>query len=157
GLILVIGFFAKLGDFDSGYKGGDYLLGSFWPTWLLGATVALALPISYSPFANDFARYVSRARFSNRAVTPAAGRGMCVGCWLALIFAAYMTTMFADPAEFFVIGLVDISSNWYVVLVILVGLLGSFAQGALCLYGTGLDTSSLVPRLARVPATIMIS
>jgi purine-cytosine permease-like protein len=157
GLILVIGFFAKLGDFDSGYKGGEYLLGSFWPTWLLSATVALSLPISYSPFANDFARYVSRKRYSNTAVMVAAGSGMFVGCWLTLVFAAYMSTMFTDGSSAFVAGLVDISPNWYVVLIIIVGLLGSFAQGALCLYGTGLDTSSLIPRLPRVPATLVIS
>jgi purine-cytosine permease-like protein len=157
GLILVIGFFAKLGDFDAGYKGGTYLLGSFWPTWLLSATVALSLPISYSPFANDFARYVSKERYSNTAVMAAAGSGMFVGCWLTLIFAAYMSTMFTDSSATFVTGLVDISPNWYVVLVIIVGLLGSFAQGSLCLYGTGLDTSSLIPRLPRVPATLLIS
>jgi purine-cytosine permease-like protein len=38
-----------------------------------------------------------------------------------------------------------------------VALLGSFAQGGLALYGTGLDTSSIIPRLSRVPATLVIS
>jgi purine-cytosine permease-like protein len=156
GVILVAGFFTKLGDFDAGYHGGVYLLGSFWPTWLLSVTVALSLPISYSPFANDFARYVSRKRFSNTAVMLGSGVGMFVGCWLALVFAAYMATMFSSDAASFVTGLVDISPKWYVVLILLVGLLGSFAQGALGLYGTGLDTSSLIPRLARVPATLTV-
>jgi purine-cytosine permease-like protein len=156
GIILVVGFFAKLGDFDSGYKGGEYLLGSFWATWALAATVALSLPISYSPFANDFARYVSRKRFSNTTVMLGAGTGMFAGCWLTLVFAAYMSTMFTDVSTPFVSGLVGISPSWYVVLILLVGLFGSFAQGALGLYGTGLDTSSLIPRLARVPATLTV-
>ena len=157
GLVLVVGFFAKAGDFDAGYGGGDYLLGSFWPTWLLSVTVALALPISYTPFANDYARYVSRTRFSNRAVMVCSGVGMFVGCWLALVFAAYMATMFAPGTATFAGGLVGVSSNWYVVLVLLIGLFGGFAQGALALYGTGLDTSSLLPRLPRVPATLFVS
>ncbi len=157
GLALLAGFFAKLGDFNAGYSGGEYLLGTFWPTWLLAVTVALALPISYSPFANDFARYVSRERHTNNAVMWAAGGGMFIGCWVALIFAAFMATMFAEPGIPFVTGLVEISSDWYVVVILLIGILGSFAQGALGLYGTGLDTSSLIPRLARVPATLAIA
>lgn len=157
GLVMVAGVFAKFGDFDSHYQGGNYLLGSFWPTWALSATTALSLPISYSPFANDFARYVSRREYSNGAVATAAGVGMFVGCWLTLVFAAYMATMFKDVSTPFVIGLVDISPNWYVLLILLIGLLGSFAQGALGLYGTGLDMSSIIPRLKRVPATLVIA
>jgi purine-cytosine permease-like protein len=157
GLVMVIGFFAKLGDFNSHYHGGNYLLGSFWPTWALSATIALSLPISYSPFANDFARYVSRKEHSNGAVALAAGAGMFVGCWLALVFATYMSTMFKDVSAPFVTGLVGISPHWYVFLILLIGLLGSFAQGALGLYGTGLDMSSIIPRLQRVPATLLIA
>lgn len=32
GLFLIVGFFALAPDFDAGYKGGEYLLGTFWPT-----------------------------------------------------------------------------------------------------------------------------
>jgi purine-cytosine permease-like protein len=157
GLVMVIGFFAKLGDFDSHYQGGHYLLGSFWPTWLLSATTVLAIPISYSPFANDFARYVSRRKYSNSAVALASGAGMFVGCWLTLVFAAYMSTMFKDVSTPFVTGFVNISPSWYVILILLIGVFGSFAQGALGLYGTGLDMSSIIPRLRRVPATLLIA
>jgi purine-cytosine permease-like protein len=41
--------------------------------------------------------------------------------------------------------------------IVLIGLLGGFGQGSLALYGTGLDTSSLVPRLSRVKATLLVS
>jgi purine-cytosine permease-like protein len=90
-------------------------------------------------------------------VTLAAGAGMFVGCWLTLVFAAYMSTMFKDVSTPFVSGLVGISADWYVVLILLIGVFGSFAQGALGLYGTGLDTSSIFPRLRRVPATLLIA
>lgn len=82
---------------------------------------------------------------------------MFVGCWIAMVWAAYVTTMFKDVSTAFVPGLVAISPSWYVLPLVIVGLLGSFAQGAICLYGTGLDTSSIIPRLARVPATLALS
>lgn len=157
GLFIIIGFFALAPDFDGGYKGGAYLLGTFWPTWLLAATVAASMPISYTPFANDYTRYISPKRWSDRAVAASAGVSMFGGLWVALVFAAYVTTMFKDVGTPFVIGLVEIAPKWYVALVILIGLLGSFAQGGLALYGTGLDTSSIIPRLKRVPATLLIS
>lgn len=157
GLSIIIGFFALAPDFDGGYKGGAYLLATFWPTWLLAATVAASLPISYTPFANDYARYISQKRWSDRAVAVTAGVSMFAGLWVALVFAAYMTTMFKDVGTPFVIGLVQIAPKWYVALVILVGVFGSFAQGGVALYGTGLDVSSIIPRLKRVPATLLIS
>jgi purine-cytosine permease-like protein len=39
----------------------------------------------------------------------------------------------------------------------LVGIIGSFGQGGLALYGTGLDFSSLIPYLRRVAATLVLS
>jgi purine-cytosine permease-like protein len=157
GILLIVGFFAKLGDFDAGYAGGAYLLDGFWATWVLAVVTAASLPISYTPFANDYARYLSPKRWSDRSIAVWSGVGMFVGCWVALVWAAYMSTMFSDPAALFMDGLVANSPKWYVVGIVLIGFFGSLAQGALCLYGTGLDTSSLIPRLERVPATLAIS
>jgi purine-cytosine permease-like protein len=39
----------------------------------------------------------------------------------------------------------------------IIGLVGGFGQGSMALYGTGLDTSSLIPRLSRVRATVIVS
>jgi purine-cytosine permease-like protein len=157
GLLLLVGFFAKLGDFNASYSGGAYLLGDFWPTWVLAVVTAASLPISYTPFANDYARYVSPSKWSDRSIALWAGVGMFVGCWVTLVWAAYMSTMFKDPSMLFMDGVVASSPSWYVVCIVLIGFVGSLAQGALCLYGTGLDTSSLIPRLPRVPATLLIS
>jgi purine-cytosine permease-like protein len=157
GLLMVIGFFAVGGKFHTSYHGGDYLLGTFWPTWALAVVGVLSLPISYAPFANDYARYVSRKRYSNSIVMWAAGGGMFVGCWFAMVYAAYLTTTFKDVLAPFPQGLVAASPNWYVVMIMIIALLGTFAQSSLCLYGTGLDTSSLIPRLPRVRATLLIS
>jgi purine-cytosine permease-like protein len=74
-----------------------------------------------------------------------------------MIFAAYITTTFANVQTPFPQGLVATSPTWYVVPIFFIAILGTFAQSSLCLYGTGLDTSSLIPRLPRVRATLLIS
>lgn len=157
-LILLVGVFVLAPRFDVDYAGsGTYLLGSYWPTWIFSAVVAAQLPISYTPFANDFARYVSRETWSDRQIAAGAGVGVFVGCWIVLAFGAFSSTMFPLETVAYGNGLIVISPTWFILPLLVVGLLGSFAQGALALYGTGLDTSSIVPRLPRVPATLLIS
>jgi purine-cytosine permease-like protein len=157
-VILLVNVIILAPDFDAGYSGtGEYLLGSFWPTWILSAVIAAQLPISYTPFANDFARYVSTQRWTDRQILGGSGAGMFVGCWIVLAFGAYTSTLFPADATAYGNGLVEISPTWFVLPLLVVALLGSFAQGGLALYGTGLDTSSIIPRLSRVPATLVIS
>ena len=156
-VLLLIGFVTLSPHFHASYAGGHYVLGSFWPTWVLSVVTAASLPISYSPFINDYARYVSPRRFSQRAIMAGAGLGGFVGLWFGLMFAAYAASTFATPASDFVSGLIGASPTWYVALIMAVGLLGSLSQGALATYGTGLDFSSLFPLLPRVAATVIIS
>ncbi|MGV2971300.1 cytosine permease [Mycolicibacterium sp. D3] len=54
------------------------------------------------------------------------------------------------------IGFVTVSPPAFVAAIVVIALLGSCAQAALCVYGTGLDTSSIFPSLKRVPATLLI-
>lgn len=155
GVLILVGFFALLGNFNSGYHGGEYLLSGFWETWGLAVITSAAAPISYAPFVNDYARYLSLKRYSDRQIVSANGIGMFVGCWVVMIFGAMMGTM--APISLGPVGaLVHASPMWYVVPVILIGTVGTLAQGALCLYGTGLDTSSLIPRLKRPVATLLL-
>ncbi len=156
GGLMVIGFIALASKFDAGYHGGEYLLGGFWATWLLAVATAASLPISYSPCANDYSRYVPKSR-SGWPLVIANGAGMFIGCAFACLFGAYMASIFGAAELSFVTGLIGISAKWYVIAVIAIGLLGSFGQGSVCLYGTGLDFSSLIPRLHRVPATLLVS
>jgi purine-cytosine permease-like protein len=155
GVVLIVGVFALLGKFDAGYSGGEYLLGSFWPTWMLAFVTAFATPVSYAPFVNDYSRYISQRRYSDRQVAVANGVGMFVGCWIVMIFGAYAGTM--APLKLGPVGaLVDASPTWYVPMVILIGTVGTLAQGALCVYGVGLDTASLIPKLKRPAATLLL-
>lgn len=156
-VLLLIGFVTLGSHFHAGYAGGHYILGGFWATWVLSVVTAASLPISYSPFINDYARYVSPRRFSQRAIMAGAGLGGFVGLWFGLVFAAYAASTFANPSTDFVSGLIAASPTWYVALIMAVGLLGSLSQGALATYGTGLDFSSLFPALPRVAATVIIS
>lgn len=155
GVLLLVGVLLKLSDFDAGYAGGDYLLGGFWPTWILSAVTAAGLPLSYGPFANDYARYLP-ARLARRGAW-SASVGLFVGCWFGMMAAAYFTTMFADPTGDFVFGMVAGLPTWFAIPLVIVGLLGGCGQGAIALYGSGLDTSSLIIKLKRVSATLLIS
>jgi purine-cytosine permease-like protein len=65
--------------------------------------------------------------------------------------------MFKDVNTPFVQGLIETSSKYYLLPLMLVGIIGSFGQGGLALYGTGLDFSSLIPYLRRVQATLLLS
>jgi purine-cytosine permease-like protein len=156
GLLLIVGVFALAPKFSAGPKSAPLLLGSFTPTWLLSAVTAASLPISYSPYVGDYTRYISGRRWSQRKVMAAAGFGMFGGCAVALIFAVYVATTFPADVTDWVAGLVQESPTWYAIPIVLVALAGSFAQAGLCVYGTGLDTSSIIPALKRVPATLLI-
>lgn len=156
GLLLVIGFVVFAPHFHASTHGGPYILGSYWPTWLLSLITAASLPISYVPFVNDYSRYMSTERTSARSVVLASGLGMFAGCAFALLFATYTATMMPLNVSSWVAGLVALSPTWYVVPIVLVGIGGSFAQGALCIYGNGLDVSSMFPKLQRLRSTAFI-
>jgi purine-cytosine permease-like protein len=157
GVLLLVGFIAFGGDFDASYPGGAYLLGDFWPTWILSMVAMASLSIEYSPFVNDYTRYVSPKRHTSSALMLAVAGGSFIGVAFAMIFGAFTATTFSDPAMDFGTGLVASSPSWYLVPLVIIAILGSFGQGGTALYGTGLDTSSLLPVLRRVPATLTIS
>lgn len=65
-VLLLVGVLAYAGDFTTAAPAGaGYLLGGFWPTWLL-ATVSAGLngPIAFITLLGDYTRYISRRRFS---------------------------------------------------------------------------------------------
>jgi purine-cytosine permease-like protein len=154
---LMIAAISLAPGFDAAYPGtGKFAAGSFWPTWLLASSICAALPISYATILNDYTRYLPETTRTSRAVWAASG-GMFVGCWLALSFAAYVTTIFKSPDAPFVSGLIGLLPIWLVLVFAFVGIVGSQPQGSLCLYHGGLGMQSLAPRTSRVAWTVLQS
>lgn len=156
GVLLIIGVLVLAPKFTAAGPGAELLLGSFPATWLLAATTAASLPISYSPYVGDYTRYISARRFTPARVMAAAGGGMFLGCAVAMCFAVYVAMTFPPDVTDWVGGFVSVSPTPFAAAIVVIALIGSCAQAALCVYGTGLDTSSIFPRLKRVPATLLI-
>ena len=161
GLALVIGVFVYMPHFDASYKGtGTYVLGSFWPTWILAMLVSLSTVASYGAYAGDWTRHISRERFSDRRVVIAMFLGGFVGMggpflWGTYTSAAIFSSHVATADTPYVFGLVQAAPLWYIPGLIYLGLASGTAQAVINTYGTGLDTSSMIPKLNRVQATLV--
>jgi purine-cytosine permease-like protein len=156
GVLLVAGIVAFAGEFDSGYAGGGYILGSFWPTWMLAVTVAAAGPLSYAPSLGDYSRRIAR-RHGDRRVLVAAAIGVFGGLFATTLFGAFTASTFASLGDSYVVDLVTAAPGWYVLPILLIGLAGGVGQGVLNLYASGLDLESLIPRMSRVQTTLITS
>jgi purine-cytosine permease-like protein len=156
GLLLIASVVILAPDFTTSPPAAPLLLSSYAATWLLSAATAASLPISYSPYIGDYTRYISPKRWTQKQVMLASGVGMFGGCAVALCFAIYVAMAFPADTTDWVAGFVGVAPTVGAVPIVIIALLGSCAQGALCVYGTGLDTSSIIPALKRVPATVLI-
>jgi purine-cytosine permease-like protein len=124
GILIMMGFIVFAPKFNAHFHHGPYALGSFWATWLLSAVTAASLPISYAPFVNDYARYISPHRWSAKSIVLAAGGSMFIGCAVALLFATYTATAMPVNVSSWVGGLIGLSPTWYVVPIVLIGIVG---------------------------------
>lgn len=157
GAALILAAIVLAPNFDASFAGtGNFAVGSFWPTWILASSICAALPISYGTILNDYTRYLPENTNPKSAIL-AAGGGMFIGCWLAFAFAAYVTTLFKSVDAPFVTTLFELSPTWLVLLLALVGVVGSQPQGSLCLYHGGLGMQSMAPRTSRVAWTLLQS
>jgi purine-cytosine permease-like protein len=158
GLFTIIGIFVFAGDFKPSYGGtGSYLLGSFWPTWITSMLIVLSTVNSYGSYAGDWSRHISR-RFSDRSILANMFLGGFLGMGLPILWGAYTAAAtFAagtgTPDKSYVFALADLSPKWYLPLLLYLGLASGTAQAVINTYGTGLDTSSFIPKLTRIQAT----
>lgn len=157
GLLMIIGFIVLGPKFNADYAGGGYLLGGFWPTWALAVTISAAATFGYGPFVNDWARYISRKKYSDKSIFLWTVAGGFFGLTFPLLFGAFTAVAIAKPSIPYVSGLVQISPIGYLVPLIILGIIGSLGQSTVCIYSNGLDFSSIFPALKRVPATILLS
>lgn len=157
GLILLAGVFIFWPKFDSSLQGGSYLLGSFWPTWVMSMLAALTTVISYGPFIGDWARYISPRKHSNRSILVASASGAFLGLLVPMLFGAFTASTFQNANESYVAQLIAGSPLWFTIPIMIIGLVAGASQGTIDLYGCGLDTASIVPKLNRVQSTLVIA
>ncbi|WP_116102275.1 purine-cytosine permease family protein [Amycolatopsis thermalba] len=157
-VVLLAGFAAYAGDFTTApVVDGGYLLGAFWPTWLLSTVAAgLSGPIAFITLLGDYTRYVSPRRYPARRVVAATAGGMIGGLLIPQLFGTF--TAFATRAgEDYVGSLVQAAPVWFLVPLLLNGLFGTVGNAGILLYSMGLDLDAIVPRLSRVRATVLVS
>ncbi len=157
GLLLVVGVFVYAPDFHASYKGGSYLLGSFWPTWGLSVTICAVAAYGYSPLISDWTRYISPRKYSSASILSASWIGCFAGLNIPFLFGAFTAVATVSTKLDYIPGLVAMAPLWYMVPLVVIGVIGTFGQGAVCLYSSGLDLSSIFPVFKRPTATMLLS
>ncbi|MFJ9913529.1 cytosine permease [Actinacidiphila glaucinigra] len=128
-VLLVIGVVAYAGDFTTAAPTGtEYLLGGFWPTWLL-ATVSAALsgPIAFITLLGDYTRYISPRRFSQPRVFRASCAGLVAGLLVPHLFGT-RTALAVGAGEDYAGPLVAAAPAWYLVPLLVNASAGSGGQ-----------------------------
>ncbi|MEV3988866.1 cytosine permease [Streptomyces sp. NPDC049837] len=157
-LLLLLGVLAYAGDFTTAPPPDTpYLLGSFWPTWLLSTVAAgLSGPVAFITLLGDYTRYVSPRRHSPRKVLRATCVGLCLGLLVPQLFGTF-TALAARAGLDYAGPLVETAAPWYLLPLLLAASAGSVGNAGLMLYSMGLDLDAIVPRATRATATLVVA
>jgi purine-cytosine permease-like protein len=161
-LLFAAGLFAFTGMLDTSYAGTlRHGQPGFWPAFLAATMVALSNPLSFASTLGDWARYIPQHTPRRRllgAVFMAQAATL-----VPFLFGLATATIIAVKAPQFVGsgdyigGLLAVSPGWFLLPTCLIAIVGGMSTGTTALYGTGLDVSSILPRLFnRVRATLAI-
>lgn len=113
----------------------------FWPAFVGSAILAMSNPVSFGAFLGDWSRYIPRHTAKSR---------------IMLAVVASQAPQYIETNNY-VGGLQAISPAWFFLPVCLIAVIGGMSTGTMALYGTGLDMSSVFPRvLSRAAATVLI-
>ena len=161
-IILVLGLIAFSGEINWSYSGSfaSTSASGFWPAFLGSAFIVLSNPISFGAFLGDWSRYIPRD--SGGAKVMRAAFLSQIASLLPFTFGLVTTAIVAEkaPDSFknfdYVGGLLATTPSWFLLPILLLAIIGGMSTGSTSLYGTGLDFSSVFPRLSRVQATIFI-
>ncbi|MDH6108965.1 purine-cytosine permease-like protein [Kitasatospora sp. MAP12-15] len=155
-VLLVLGLFAFLPHFNASTH-GHYLLGGFWQTWLLAVVSAgLSGPIAFITLLGDYTRYVSPVRHSSRKVLWATCGGLFLGLLIPQLFGTF-TAVATGAGDNYVSGLLAGAPAWFLLPLLLNGLMGSAGNSGLMLYSMGLDLDAILPRATRLQATYVVA
>ena len=157
--LYVLGAIAYGPDFDAGFGGfaeGEALTAAFVGSTLL----VMSNPLSFGAYLGDWSRYIPRgaskgklllAAFCSQLATVIPfGFGIATATVIAL--NAPEAAAVADYAG----GLIEVTPGWFLVPVCVIAIIGGLSTGTTSLYGTGLDFSSVFPRLSRFQSTLLI-
>jgi len=152
-VLMLLAIVAFSSSFDPSYAGtGEYLLGGFWPTFILSALIVMSNPISFGAFLGDWSRYIPNGTSNGKLMLATFGaQAMTL---IPFLFGVATATLVTGGD--YVVGLIGAAPEWYAYLIIIVAFVGGLSTGSTSLYGTGLDFSSVFPKLTRVQATIFI-
>jgi purine-cytosine permease-like protein len=156
GVLLILGVVAFAPTFSPTSQ-ADYLLGDFWPTWILSAVISVGGPLSYAPTLGDYSRRISRKAHPDRSVIGATCLGVFLGLFVTALFGAFTASSIPELGGYYVADLVRSAPAWYLLPILVIALAGGLGQGVLNLYASGLDLEALFPRLRRVHTTLITS
>lgn len=161
-IMFLLGIFAFYGVFDPGYR-GSLQLGQtgFWGAFVGSTLLTMSNPISFGAFLGDWSRYIPKETSRLRimwavfAAQVATLVPFVFGLCTATIVAAHASQYIASNN--YVGGLLAVTPGWFFLPVCVIAIVGGLSTGTTALYGTGLDMSSIFPRLlSRVQATLLI-
>lgn len=161
-LLFIMGVAAFWGLFDPHYAGKGLAPGAtgFWSAFISAALVALANPISFGAFLGDWSRYLPRTTSKPRLIGATVLAQLLT--LLPFLFGIMTASVIAARAPQYLEsvnytgGLLAISPGWFFAPLFALAILSGMSTGTTSLYGTGLDFSSVLPRLSRPQATLLI-
>ncbi len=158
GILMILMPVAFAGRIQWGYAGGEYLLGTFWPTWLLVATtVGVGGSLVVCTILGDWTRYIRSDLHPPRKLAPVAAVALFLGFAVPAAIGAMVSTAFTDPFAPFPVSLAGESPLWYAVPLLPFAILGGVGLVAQSLYSAGLDLEAVVVRITRARATVIIA
>ncbi len=152
-VLLVVAF---AGQVNFTYQSESYLLGSFWPTWILSAVVlGISGPMSAITYMGDWSRYISPGRFPARKLAPVASLAMFLVLMVPSALGIFLALAFEDPLADFFSSLAIESPLWMAVALVPLATVGTVGYVATAMYSAGLDLDAIVPRMSRAQATLV--
>jgi purine-cytosine permease-like protein len=160
--LFIVGGVAFYAAFDAHYAGAGmrWTESRFWPAFIGAALVALANPISFGAFLGDWSRYLPRDTGKWRLMgASVAAQALSL---LPFTFGVATTSIIArlEPQYLAQVdytgGLIAIAPPQFLLPLLLLAVISGMSTGTTSLYGTGLDFSSVFPKLSRPQATLLI-
>jgi purine-cytosine permease-like protein len=161
-VLFVFGLAAFVTLFNPKFAGAGLRWGAsgFWPPFISSTLIVLANPISFGAFLGDWTRYLPR-RTNKRSLIIATIVAQLL-TFLPFLFGIVTASVIAIHAPDYLAraeytgGLLVVAPHWFLAPLLLLAVLSGMSTGTTSLYGTGLDFSSVFPRLSRPQATLLI-